>query len=292
MVDDPEPETASGTLESNRRALRPSRKRHSRGQPLRIGRVLGTSFSIWVRHCPVFLLLSGLVFVPYALYLAWLSEAPAEETKLLGHFNDVFARFSQMIVAAPVISTVISELKGRRDSFGMAFSRGMQSFPSVIGVGLATAILLVICAAPMATAAILGSEAGAMALALPTLAVVLLLSLMLFVAIPVAVVERPGVLASLKRSVRLTSGRKFSIFVIMVIFATLSFVLVMVLVGLILQSGARGDRWFDGKGVWLIMAGIAAFLASIEAVVVAVVYHDLRVAVDGVDTSEIAEVFD
>ena len=96
---------------------------------------------------------------------------------------------------------------------------------------------------------------------------------MLFVAVPIAVAERPGIIASLRRSRELTEGNRSRILAVIVVFVAIMLV-VRVATAFGLQFAAVV------VGVWgdalLGLVGTALF-----AVAATVAYHALRVAQDG-----------
>jgi hypothetical protein len=114
-----------------------------------------------------------------------------------------------------------------------------------------------------------------------------LVNLALWLAIPVAVVERTGVLASLKRSRALTSGHLGTIFGI------------LFLVNAFGRAASKAVELsipsLQDVSIWLAF-GVSqlavAVLMGLPAVACAVAYHDLRALKEGTDTSELAKVFE
>jgi uncharacterized membrane protein len=109
--------------------------------------------------------------------------------------------------------------------------------------------------------------------------------LMWFVAVPVCIVEERGPTASLGRSRELTKGSRWKLFGIVMVIAVASW-LVQMIVQLVFLAVA-------GK----LLAALATFLSSAliaayRSILGAVVYHDLRVAREGIDIDRIAAVFD
>jgi hypothetical protein len=108
---------------------------------------------------------------------------------------------------------------------------------------------------------------------------------MWYVGTPVCVVEQKGPLASLGRSSELTKGHRWKIFgmvLLLIVVAAIGGGIIVALLGLtgsfvLIKLGSL--VW---NGVW------GAFYAIFGVVT----YHDLRVAKEGVDTDQIASVFD
>ena len=111
----------------------------------------------------------------------------------------------------------------------------------------------------------------------------LMLMTMWWVAVPAAVVERAGVIASLRRSAELTRGHRWKVLGVVAIISIGQLVLDMV-INLILSAAPI----FSVVGSFLITVAATAYFA----IVTAVCYHDLRVLKDGVGIDEIARVFD
>ena len=122
---------------------------------------------------------------------------------------------------------------------------------------------------------------GLMVLVVPGL----IAAAMFYVSIPACMIENLGVTASLGRSRALTAGYRWQIFGLFVIFILLA----MIVGGLV---------GFLGVAVKLIVGAVVAqffvnaVITAFGAVLVAVVYHDLRVAKEGVDIEKLTNVFD
>jgi hypothetical protein len=103
------------------------------------------------------------------------------------------------------------------------------------------------------------------------------------VAVPACVVEQAGPIASILRSTGLTKGFRWRIFGIVLLLSLLF--LVVPIVQTIVGSVSEGAAVVVGT------IGLLAWSAYWNCAVV-MTYHDLRVAKEGVDTSQIAEIFD
>jgi len=137
------------------------------------------------------------------------------------------------------------------------------------------------------------------------LGIALLLGLMLFVlpaivlatrwvvALPACVVEGLGPFDSFRRSAELTEGHRWKIFGLLV-------VALLLLIGATLLVGIPSE-WIvnlapEGIARWLVENIIDSIAVAIYTayfnIVLVIVYRDLRIAKEGVDTEQIAAVFD
>jgi hypothetical protein len=168
------------------------------------------------------------------------------------------------LLFATLTHGTICDLRGTPASIRQSLSWGLGLLFPVIGI---TVI------------ATLGTGLGALLLLVPGL----MLMTMWWVAVPAAVVERTGVIESLKRSAELTKGYRWKVFgIIMVIYVgqlALEMVIRLLLTAAPIFSQVAG---------FLVTVAVTAYFA----VVTAVAYHDLRVIKEGVGVQDIARVFD
>ena len=112
----------------------------------------------------------------------------------------------------------------------------------------------------------------------------LILFCMFYVAVPVCVVERPGVFASLSRSAFLTKGYRWKVFGTLIVIMIAS-IAVQYVARLILGSA----------GLYVLLFGaqvLNTVVGAFGSVLNGVIYYQLRVAKEGVDIETIARVFD
>jgi hypothetical protein len=160
-------------------------------------------------------------------------------------------------------------------------SAGFSSMGSVLGVGLISGIII---------------SLGFLALCIPGF----LLMTMYWLAIPIAVVESPGVTASLSRSAELTSGNRWAVFgtafIMGMIHGGVGFVVGIVTA--IIGAMASGGATVTGAG-----GGMAGFVQLLQglfllpfdcliAIAPVVAYHDLRVGKEGADIEDLVKVFE
>ncbi len=110
-----------------------------------------------------------------------------------------------------------------------------------------------------------------------------IVAIMLYVTVPVIVIERPGVIQSLRRSVQLTKGYRWTLLWILAPFA-----LLYGLAGGIWQAMTPMSPAVDV----LVELAIEAFFSVVFAVLSGVAYFNLRYVKEDVDLDEIAAVFD
>jgi hypothetical protein len=166
---------------------------------------------------------------------------------------------------AIVLYGAFEDIRGRPVDLVASFGQASRRFLPVIGVGLLMAFL------------------GGLASVLLIVPGLILLT-MWYVATPVCVVERIGPWKSLRRSAALTKGNRWKLFGMMVLVA------IITVVG---QSLVGGLTAMTGVTIGLVAHLLwSALIGAFSAILGVVTYHDLRVAKEGVDTDQIAAVFD
>jgi len=170
------------------------------------------------------------------------------------------------LLSAVLIYGTVQELRGRHATIADAVMGGVRALWPVL---------------LLAVVVFLGTSFGMVLFVLPGL----VLMTLWWVAIPVAVIERPGVLASLGRSSNLTAGYRWHIFAIVLILLVAQYAIDL---GLGAALAALGSPHAGFVAQWI----AAAAFTALRATVVAVGYYHLRVIKEGADIEEIAAVFD
>lgn len=239
---------------------------------LRVGDVLNKSFSIWLKNLVPFTILTAIVYLPVILYMAFLlmGELTLQGITNAGYALVVGGLVLDFIAAAAVIYGVVQQLRGQHAGLGECLSIGIKRLLPVLAVGLLAALCVIL---------------GLVALIIPGI----IISLMLCVAVPAAVVERPGVIGALKRSKELTDGHKGTLFAIFFILGIIDKVAGFVTEKIFL--GGAADMG-DVKIYLIATLAIAVVLGALGAVVTAVIYNELRRMKDGIEVDEIAKVFE
>jgi hypothetical protein len=121
----------------------------------------------------------------------------------------------------------------------------------------------------------------------------LMLYTMWFVATPVCVVERAGVFRSMGRSRELTKGHRWKVFGLYLVVLIPAMIIGGIVGGIVATGGAATLSSALASTVGKIANLIwSAVWTAFFAIVVVVTYHDLRVSKEGVDTDQIAAVFE
>jgi len=239
------------------------------GNPFRVGAVLGRGFSILAGNILPFGAIAILITIPYILVSPLMERVSTDRPGLLVAFVVGFVSLILLLgylTTAAISFGTFQDLNGQRARAIDCFSRGVVLIFPILGVAILMSLAVML---------------GIVLLIVPGLIAMTIL----WVAIPVAVVERPGVIASLQRSAELTRGYRWQIFGIILLLSAIETV-----IGLIAGEIIPGD---PGTMPALIVDGIVtAFFIALGAVIATVGYHDLRAAKEGVGTADIAKVFD
>lgn len=246
------------------------------GSGFTIGDVFGRSFSLLGRNLMPFMILSGVAMIPY-LYIYWAQAGlmfhepgaipmiKPSAIKSLGMVA-IPAFVLTMLSQAAVLSAAFQGMRGQPILVGASLRNGLSRFFPIIGLLICEGIALMF---------------GFALLIVPGI----ILFVMWYAALPVCVVEKLGPIQSLGRSAALTKGHRWKL---------LGIILVIGIVGGIVNGivgaifGLIHIKLVFAIGLYLWQTLYTAF----GAITVAVIYNNLRVAKDGIDTEQIAAVFD
>ena len=243
------------------------------GAEFRVGQVIARTLSVLFRNIVPFGLLALIISSPSYLYGIFV-----DPDVVLGQQQMTSAYFAIAIVQlllgyllmATVVYGTVAELRGNHASIGECIGRGLPLVFPVLGVAIVVTIILMI---------------GLVLVIVPGI----IAMIYLWVAIPVAVVERPGIFNCLTRSSELTKGNRWKIFglalIMIALYMAVSIIIVIALFGL---TGTEAEP----TGLLLTQWAVTAFISLLWSVMIAVSYHDLRIALEGVETEDIAAVFE
>lgn len=249
-----------------------------------VGDILGQSFSIYFRNLPTFVPMSLIAFVPSFAVVLLLDSSSVNDPLILGPdlqdptaidiWGNVGVAMREAFVSllcltwlqAGLAFGVVRQLRGGTTGFVETILQGLRMLAPAILVALVVAILTGI---------------GVVLLIVPGIIV----ALILWVAVPAAVIERSG-LRALGRSHELTNGFKGQIFGLALILGVLQLVVMTILMAVLVN-------WItDRTVVFVVSQLVTVVLSGIWATATAVTYHDLRVIKEGVDSRSIARVFE
>lgn len=257
------------------------------GRRFTVGGVLGTTVSVWWKHVLAFTALSLVVYVPLGVtfgasfrsFARSPTPRPEELPSLVAALGGAWlvTVLLAVVQAGAVTYGTVRHLSGERARLGEMLRIGLRRGLPVVGVGL---LLWV------------GVTVGLVLLVVPGV----LLMVATSVAIPAAVVERPGVLGAIRRSLALTRGRRWALLAV-----GLSILVTVWVLAAVLQVGAMvllvtllpAARGPNAAFAVIVASQLGNVLFSaLPLIGMAVAYHDLRVEKEGVDTAALARVFE
>jgi hypothetical protein len=249
------------------------------GEPFSISRVISRAFDVVGRNLVTFFLLALIVQIPLSLinyYNVTTTPAGLSQQELLAR---TFA--PQMLVAAliyvvlavvlqaAILRGAITSLGGKSASLAECLSTGLRTFFPIVGVTILS---------------VLGVALGFILLIVPGIMLLLRWS----VAIPVRVMEGPGVLKAMGRSAELTRGHRWAILGVLVAFALISIGLSIVLGLVTAAAGMAGSAQI----VVVVMTAITGMISLVlTSAASASIYFELRSIKDGVGAEQLASVF-
>jgi hypothetical protein len=227
---------------------------------LRIGRIFTATWSVFSRNFLAFMAIAALASLPPLLLDL---QGHKDLGKLVGF---VLSPFSQAMMVYGAFQVML----GQRFNIAESARIGLRRFPPI----LALSILVP-----------LGIGLAALALIVPGI----ILYMMWFVTTPACVVEQLGPIRSLERSNKLTYGHRWQILGLNLV------ILILFIVASVIASAIMAVL-FDSAGASMVEPALELLWSTagtaLYAIVGVVTYRDLRVAKEGVDTSQIAAVFD
>jgi hypothetical protein len=232
----------------------------------RIGDAMNKSITMLSRNQLPFSIVTGVAALPSVLVFARQSAAnPTPWDAALIVIGVLVAMVLSALSQATVLYGAFEGLRGGRVDVMASFKYASRRFLPVIGVAILSAFLVGL---------------ACIALIFPGL----MLFTMWYVATPACVVERLGPWSSMMRSAALTKGHRWKVF---------GLVIVLSIIGAIGSGMVEAVGAGVGTTIGLVLKLIwSAFYGAYSAIVVVVIYHDLRVAKEGVDTDQIAAVFE
>jgi hypothetical protein len=252
------------------------------GHRFTVGGIIGKTMAVWWRHVLAFTVFSVVVYGPFAAAFALFyrslvfSRRPPDEIARFGFaFLAVWAVTVVLMViqAGAVTYGTVRHLSGERARLGDMLRAGFRRGLPVVGVGLLIWIV------------------GFLGLVLLVVPGVMFL-LASAVAVPAAVVERPGVLGAFRRSFALTRGRRWPLLAAWLAMGVIVWVAAAVVqvAGMVLSALLPAQARMVGMLVGSQLGNV--FFSALPLVGIAVAYHELRAEKEGVDVAALARVFE
>lgn len=239
-----------------------------------VGGVLKRSFNTFFANFVPFCVLALIFYLP-TLFLGFSQLGELESGIPSGDptgeiIGTILSFILTYILVGALVYGTVQHLLGQKASIGDIVSRGMRAIGPVIVIAILLSLVIGI---------------GFALLVIPGI----FLSVAYAVVIPAAVVERPGIMGAFKRSWELTKGYRWQVLGVLLVLLVIIFFFAFVV-------GATGgvivvmmDNFVALIFVNYVVSAITGALAS---VMMAVIYHDLRIAKEGVSTAQLAAVFD
>ncbi len=262
--------------------------------PFRVGHVLSRGFRILFRNFITFAVVALLVLMPYVLVMSTISDlftAKFSSTSVIILVSVIVLLpiLLAYLATAAVAHGAFEALRGRRPGIGGCLLRGFSLSVPVFGVAIATVLALALSLVPSVLAVIFLKDGLAFVMFVVLLFPLFVVITVLWVAVPVIVIERRGMLRGLARSIALTKGNRWRVFGIIMILWLINWVTNLVGGLLLLPFTLSGG----GDTAGLIVTGLlVSIYLALNGVMSTVGYHDLRVAKEGFAIDDIAAVFD
>jgi hypothetical protein len=232
----------------------------------RVGDTMNKSITMLSRNLLPFSIVTGVAALPQVLLFDRHSGAAQTGWDVAWLFTGiVLAIVLSALSQATVLYGAFEGIRGGQVDILASFQYAWRRFFPVIGVAILSALLVGL---------------ASFALLFPGL----MLMTMWYVATPACVVERIGPWSAMMRSQFLTKGHRWKVFGLVIVISIIAVVGSGMVEVVALGVGTTVGMVF--KLIW------SAFYGAFAAIVVVVMYHDLRVAKEGVDTDQIAAVFE
>jgi hypothetical protein len=258
----------------------------SSGHEFSIGRVVGHTFGVIARNFVTIGVLALLLVVPLFVLDFVSSQATMGSAENVANpfqlgigaiVSVILYLVMALVMQAAIMYATVRDLNKQPVRFGEAVSTGLKHIVPLFLIGLVST---------------LGMTLGLILLIVPGI----ILALMWVVSAPTRVVENTGVFESLGRSRELTSGHRWAIFGLLVMYALLVFALSMAITPFwfqIMQAMATGTL---STGTLVLYSAVNSILGMLQIVIgssgIAAIYYELRTSKEGIGPEALAAVFD
>jgi hypothetical protein len=232
-----------------------------------IGRTLKRTFDVLGHNAATFLLIVAIVDAPNLYFMLANAQHVPGTNPTVPLLASAYAIVATSFSTALIVSGAFAYLCGRPVSLSMSVQHGLWWLVPVLLTSICVGV---------------GVTVGLILFVIPGIVV----AVMTVCALPACVVERLGPFGSISRSAALTKGYRWGIF---------GAIGVSALVSLIATSVIPLVPFPEAQAV-----ALHAFLQYVQTVVIStfnavlsvIIYHDLRIAKDGISSEELAAAFD
>jgi Membrane domain of glycerophosphoryl diester phosphodiesterase len=275
-----------------------------KGGAFDVSRVISRTFGLIGRNGAPFSFLSALfsgvpylvaaLSVPATISVTGGAGAEFMPMAVLGY--SAIYMLGAMVLQASLTRASVDELAGGRVSLGASLRAGLAALLPMLGLLLFFFFLFVVAMFAVGIIAGIAALGAVYVLILVFYGVLIVTLVYLFVrwiaVVPVVVIERPGVIESLRRSSDLTENHRWAILGLIVLYAAAMVVLQAVLAA-VLPGPGPDFAATSSSALAVIAVGFIVQVATsmIVAVGIAAIYFELRQIKEGVGVTELAQVF-
>jgi hypothetical protein len=243
------------------------------------GRVTSRTFSLIGRNFVPFAVLAALLAgVPYVVMLILIPALGGSEPGAVGLgaiLSVIVLTLAGFVLQAALTRASVDDLSGKGVSIGAALSTGVAMMLPLFGLGIIMG---------------LGIGVGMLLLIVPGI----FLALMWIVASPVLVVERLGIFPSLQRSGKLTENHRWAILGLIVLYVIIV-IIIQIVIGLMIPGAAATMSGLSQEGPTILTLVFLFLMQTVNSMIgtvgIAAIYFELRQIKEGVDVTELAQVF-
>jgi hypothetical protein len=239
---------------------------------IRVGEIFSRSAKLFAAHWAAYGIVELFGYAPFVAVRYFLtivdaaSTPPSELSDALIALASLVGSVGLILAHATIYFGAAREAGGLPFSLGQSLGAALRKSPALIGAALLVGIFSVL---------------AAFLLIIPGVIVFCVYA----VALPCCVVEGLGPIKSMSRSAFLSKGNRWRIFGIFLVFHVgLGFLNELIAV---LSQAFAGPLWSAGASMLL-----GGLIGAFGAVLMGVLYTRLRVAREGVDSDQIARIFD
>lgn len=255
-----------------------------RDETFEMGRVASRTFGTIGRNAVTFFSLGVLAVAPQLILSAYLGVGvfakghAADPSKIFNNLGlfllvSVVAMVLAAVLQAALVHGTISDLNGKKASFGECLQTGLRYGLPVIGLSILFSFAIVV---------------GLVLLVVPGV----LMMLAWAVAVPALVVEQTGVFGAFSRSAELTKGHRWAILGLGLVFWIISFIIGLALAPLDSMLMLSGNGMSAMALIMLVNGVVNVLTTTILAAGIAAIYYELRSIKEGIGPEQLASVFD